>query len=251
MLRRSGAQTTAPARGELVVQLAFVPGVPAVRLEHDDQGLRGVALLRLEQPGRDPHLRGGSELHRFDRSLAIARAVDRGDGRAPPAGSRPADPPRLQRRPADLCSRFSVYGVAPWKRFHHAAGGGDVERLVLFGRGLRLFGDRAARRPSASGRTSCRSASACRRLRPWGRGVANQARRSGWPSDGVNLPQLLELLDAVIDVARRVGAEKVAAAHLDLQRLGGERIQQVPAVEAQRRRSRRNPARHRRWSPAD
>ena len=50
--------------GELIVQLSLVPRGSSVRFEDDHQRPRSVPLLRLEEPRRNPDLRGRAELDR-------------------------------------------------------------------------------------------------------------------------------------------------------------------------------------------
>ncbi len=54
------------------------------------------------------------------------------------------------------------------------------------------------------------------------------------PQYPVDLPQFLELLPAAADVVRRVRPIEVLRAHENQQRLGGQRIENVPAIKTQR-----------------
>src|SRR5206468_9298562 len=54
------------------------------------------------------------------------------------------------------------------------------------------------------------------------------------PHGLVNFPQLLKLFPSTCNVVRRVSAEKVLIAHQDQERLGSERVEQVPSIETNR-----------------
>src|ERR1051325_3140212 len=122
------------------------------------------------------------------------------------------------------------------ERLNHATAARNVQRLVALWRRFRLFGYRSAvtLQPSAKPVVDLHAHVVAEAMR----------QRSGEPGDLVRMPQhlvnfstLLIFFNAVVDVIRRVRTEEVAAAHLDLQRLGRNWIERIPPVEPERRRS--------------